>query len=129
MCAYTRAHTCMHMHPHTSEHTQIGAPMHTWRHAHTCMHAHIYTQAFRAEHRLGGNQEIHVKNPVSLILYPVLSSASRGFQTQMSPGAWQVSSVSAGAWMESSRGWGKLWLRVCLPCHHLWHRTARTLRI
>lgn len=37
--------------------------------------------------------------------------------------------MSAGAWMESSRGWGKLWLRVCLPCHHLWHRTARTLRI
>ena len=55
--------------------------MHTWRHAHTCMHAHIYTQGFRAKHRLGRNQEIYVKNPVSLILYPMLSSASRGLQT------------------------------------------------
>ena len=125
MCAYTQAHTCMYMHLHTSEHTQTGA--HTQRHAHTCMHAHIYTHAFRTKHRLRRNQEIHVKNPASLILRPMLSSASRGFQTQMSPGAWQVSSVVAGAWMESSRGWGKLWLRVCLPRHHLWHRTARTL--
>ena len=126
VCIHTSTH--MHMHPHTSEHTDRRTRAHTETHTHmhACPHIHSGIQS-RAQ--VGGNQEIHVRNPASPILYPMLSSASRGFQTQMSPGAWQVSSVSAGAWMESSRGWGKLWLRVCLPCHHLCRRTARTLRI
>lgn len=98
---HAQTRTCMHTPMHTHRHADTGtcmrAHMHIHRHAylciHTCTHTHMqtYTHAYRTKSKSGRNQEIHVKNPVSLIPCPLLSSTPRGLQTQRSPGAWQVS--------------------------------------
>lgn len=68
------------------------------------------THAYRMKHNSGRKHEIHIKNPVSLILWPMLSSAPMALQKQMSPGTWQFQMEPhsfRGSW-DGKRGAGRL---------------------
>lgn len=113
-------------------HDHVGTHTHTCTHGHayacSCTHTHRHTHAYRTKYNSGRSWEMH-KHLFPLIPHPKPFSPPRGWQTQMSPDAWQVPSQVQREPGWRGKGQGGSGLASASPRHHLLAQDSKDFKI